>query len=106
MVLPEFNRLAQSKPTAAFLLVLTLIEPLSLWPPLMRKLREPVSLIDRIRLPRTSLMRPIISRLTFCLPFSMRLMADCDVLSMLPSWLWVMPFSIRALLMIEPISAR
>lgn len=76
VVLPELRRLAQRRPTAAFLLVLTSIVPESSLPPLMRKLSEPSVLTDKILELRTSLMRPTMSREMFCLPFSMRLMAD------------------------------
>ena len=76
VVLPLLSRLAHSNPTAAFLLVLISISPCSSRPPLMRKLVLPELLIRTISLDNTSPIRAIISRLIFCLPFSIRLIAD------------------------------
>ena len=84
VVVPLLRRLAHNRPTAAFLLVFKVISPLSSWPPSIAKL-TPWSPTFIIGLWRTSLIRLNMSSERFWPPFSMRLTADCEVLSLFAS---------------------
>ena len=106
VVLPLLRRLAQSRATAAFLLVFTSISPWSELPPLMTKFVLPALLMRTISLLSTSPMRAIISRLMFWPPFSMRLMADWLVPSAVASSACVIPRAWRVSWMSVPILRR
>ena len=95
VVVPLFSKLAHSKATAAFLLVLTVISPESCVPPCTAKLILPAWFSFTIGRANTSPMRAIISRLIFCPPFSMRLMADWLVPSASASCVCVSPRIVR-----------
>ena len=89
MVFPLFKSDAQSSATAAFFEVLTSIEPESSRPPYTRKLVFLFKFKDIISLESSSEIRVSISRVIFCLPLSMRLIALCEVPTFSASSDWV-----------------
>ena len=91
---PLLSMLAQRIATAAFLLFLSVISPLSSWLPSIRRFTPwlPRVTIGRCR---ASLMRPNVSKLKFCLPCSIRLTADWLVPNFLAKAAWVRPLSWR-----------
>ncbi len=106
VVRPLLSRLAQSRATAAFLLVLTGIEPESLRPPTIRRCWGPLWPSETNSLSSFSPTRASISRERFCLPCSMRATALWLVPSRSASSLWVRPWWRRASRIRVPIRVR
>ena len=104
-VVPRLSSDAHSRATAPFLLVLTSIRPLSVWPPCTRRWVRcgppSVTMGESSAAP----MRVSISRLTFCAPCSMRWIADWLVARRSASWAWVRPRCWRAERTREPTCA-
>ena len=91
VVRPLLSRLAHRRATAAFLLVLTGIEPDSFWPPTIRRCWGPLWPRETNSLSSFSPTRASISKDRFCLPCSMRATALWLVPSRSASSLWVRP---------------
>ncbi len=91
VVRPLFNRLAHSRATAAFLLVLTGIDPDSLRPPTIRRCCGPLWPSETNSLSSFSPTRASISSERFCLPCSMRATA-----------LWLVPSRSASSLCVRP----
>ena len=104
-VVPRLSSDAHSSATAPFLLVLTSIRPLRVWPPCTRRWVRwgppSVTMGESSAAP----MRVSISRLTFCAPCSMRWIADWLVASRSASWACVRPRCWRAERTREPTCA-
>ena len=106
VVRPRLSSDAQSSATAAFLDVLTSIEPLSFWPPTMRRCCGPEWPRETNSESRVSPIWASMSRLRFCLPCSMRVTALWLVPSELASSDWVIPLWRRASRIRDPIRPR
>ena len=104
-VVPRLSSDAHSSATAPFLLVLTSIRPLRVWPPCTRRWVRcgppSVTMGESSAAP----MRVSISRLTFCAPCSMRWIADWLVPRRSASWACVRPRCWRAERTREPTCA-
>ncbi len=106
VVRPRLSSEAQSRATAAFLDVLTSMEPLSFRPPTMRRCCGPEWPRETNSESRASPILASMSRLRFCLPCSMRVTAPWEVPSSSASSLWVIPLWRRASRMSPPIRVR
>ena len=106
VVLPRLSSEAHRSATAAFLLVLTSMEPESFVPPSIRRCCGPEVPSETNWESRFSPMRDSISRLRFCLPCSMRATALWLVPRSSASSFCVMPWCLRASRMRVPIRAR
>ncbi len=106
VVRPRLSSAAQSSATAAFLEVLTSMEPVSFWPPTMRRCCGPEWPSETNSESRASPILASMSRLRFCLPCSMRVTAPWEVPSRSARSDWVMPLWRRASRMSPPIRVR